>query len=143
MAETITLDRETFESAMLRLTTRKSSRDHATAMLRLTTRNSFGRDHATAALFRAATLPDPPDAFDRAVKLFDQYRDYFSMDEKEDLQKQYEYEEEFCELVCDIKGHDIGPNHCGKPEHDYCYRCGRTAGYLGYRRGEDGRWVKK
>jgi len=66
--ETITLDRETFEAAMLRLITRKNSRDHATAILRLTTRNSFSRDHATAALFRAAILPDPPDdAFARAV----------------------------------------------------------------------------
>ena len=43
MAETITLDRVKFEAAMLRLTTRKSS-----------------RDHATAALCRAAILPDPP-----------------------------------------------------------------------------------
>ena len=27
-------------------------------------------------------------------------------------------------FVCPIKGHDWYPDHCMRPEHDRCYRCG-------------------
>lgn len=26
-------------------------------------------------------------------------------------------------LVCGIRGHDVIPDQCGKPEHDYCMTC--------------------
>lgn len=28
-------------------------------------------------------------------------------------------------FVCPRKGHQWIPDHCGRPEHDTCYRCGR------------------
>jgi len=35
------------------------------------------------------------------------------------------FEDKFLELICEVKGHAIGPDQCGKPEHDLCYRCRR------------------
>lgn len=34
------------------------------------------------------------------------------------------------DAICAIVGHKIGPDHCGKPEHDYCFRCGEQAAAL-------------
>ena len=33
------------------------------------------------------------------------------------------FDAEFVELICKHEGHWLVPNHCGKPEHDYCSRC--------------------
>lgn len=35
-----------------------------------------------------------------------------------------EYEDLMIEVICELDGHDIGPDQCGIPEHDLCYRCG-------------------
>lgn len=71
-----------------------------------------------------------PQAIAEFVALFDEYRDYFGLTnaefpEMEPEDKQCDYEIKVCELICKYKGHDIGPDQCGKPEHDYCYRCQR------------------
>lgn len=29
-------------------------------------------------------------------------------------------------LICQIKGHRVVSDHCGKPEHDYCNWCRET-----------------
>jgi hypothetical protein len=66
----------------------------------------------------------------RMAELFDKYREYFGLDDTsfpEDgpQRKQCEFEDAFVGLMCSYYGHDIGPDQCGKPEHDLCYRCGR------------------
>lgn len=63
--------------------------------------------------------------FDRAVKLFDGYSEWLGLGDYESLGQQCNFEDAFNKLICDVRGHDIGPDHCGKPEHDLCYRCQR------------------
>lgn len=64
------------------------------------------------------------------IALFYNHRKYFGLTNKEfpdysPEDKQCEFEDEFIKLICKYKGHDIGPNQCGKPEHDLCYNCNR------------------
>jgi len=61
--------------------------------------------------------------------LFAEYREAFGLADvdfsgEKPQERMLEYEEKFCALQCTNLGHDIGPDHCGKAEHDYCYRCG-------------------
>lgn len=60
---------------------------------------------------------------DKMIELFDEYRDSFGIDLEDQLDRACEFEDKFCELICEYRGHDIGPDQCGKPEHDYCYVC--------------------
>ena len=67
---------------------------------------------------------------ERLVDLFEEYREFFGMansdfPEDKPQDKQCKYEEEFLDILCEYYGHDIGPDQCGKPEHDLCYRCRR------------------
>jgi hypothetical protein len=73
----------------------------------------------------------PPEYYlDRMIALFAEYKEDFGCsdadfpDEKPQA-RQCEYEKKFNAIVCDYKGHTIGPDQCGKPEHDLCYRCNR------------------
>ena len=68
------------------------------------------------------------DCLDRMIKLFVEFRESFGLCDADfpDMNpqnKQCEFEIKFAEIICDYKGHDIGPDHCCKPEHDLCYRC--------------------
>ena len=68
--------------------------------------------------------------FDRAIELFDEYEDYFCLSDADfpdemPQTRQCEYVDKFLALICEAKGHAIGPDQCGIPEHDYCYRCRR------------------
>ncbi len=58
-----------------------------------------------------------------AIKLFGQYRDAFGLGDS--LDRQCEFEDKFVALICQLQGHEIGPDQCSKPEHDLCYRCQR------------------
>lgn len=65
---------------------------------------------------------------ERMIALFDSHAEYFGLsdDQFPDHQpqnRQCDFEDQFKALVCEYKGHDIGPDQCGKPEHDFCYRC--------------------
>ena len=67
---------------------------------------------------------------EQLVDLFAVYRKLFGLDNSEfpdakPQHKQRDYEQEFLKILCDHYGHDIGSDQCGKPEHDYCYRCMR------------------
>lgn len=75
---------------------------------------------------------------DEFISLFDKYREYFGLNESGYLDKCIEFEDKFCELICKHKGHKLGPDHCGKPEHDLCYRCNKYANSLGFKRGPNG-----
>jgi hypothetical protein len=62
------------------------------------------------------------ESFIEAVRaLFKEYRGSFGMEESSE--EQCTFEQKFTELECKLLGHDIGPDQCGIPEHDYCYRC--------------------
>ena len=61
--------------------------------------------------------------------LFNEYSEDFGLtnadfpdDKPQD--RQFEFEGKFNAIICCHKGHDIGPDQCGKQEHDMCYRCG-------------------
>lgn len=65
---------------------------------------------------------------DKAIELFWRHQEAFGLcdaDFPEDCPQasQCEFDYSFRRLICEYAGHDIGPDHCGKPEHDYCYRC--------------------
>ena len=67
---------------------------------------------------------------DKMIELFDEFAEYFGLDDKDfptdqPQKKQCEFEDKFNALICAERGHDIGPDQCGKPEHDYCCRCMR------------------
>ena len=64
----------------------------------------------------------------RMIDLFAQYRESFGLadadfPEYQPQQKQCDFEDAFTALICEYHGHEIGPDQCGKPEHDLCYRC--------------------
>ena len=66
--------------------------------------------------------------YDKLIELFEEYREHFGLTNKEfpemePQDKQCEFEDKFCELICEIKGHDIISDTCGIPEHDYCFMC--------------------
>ena len=65
---------------------------------------------------------------DAAIALLAEYSEHFGMadadfPEDDPQEQQCIYEEKFLALICRWKGHEIGPDMCGKPEHDLCYRC--------------------
>jgi len=65
---------------------------------------------------------------DKMIDLFDKYSEYLGLADTDfpDLNPQAlqcEFEDKFNELICEHRGHVIGPDQCGKPEHDLCYRC--------------------
>lgn len=65
----------------------------------------------------------------RAIDLFDDYSEFFGLadsdfPDREPQEKQCEFESKFHALICQHLGHEIGPDQCGKPEHDFCGRCG-------------------
>ena len=37
---------------------------------------------------------------------------------------------EFKMAICNLIGHKIGPDSCGKPEHDHCYICEQSRSKL-------------
>jgi hypothetical protein len=72
---------------------------------------------------------------EQMIELFDEYSGYLGLadtnfPEMHPQGKQCEFEDRFNELVCKYRGHDIGPDQCGKPEHDFCYRCRQLASSL-------------
>ena len=73
---------------------------------------------------------DSETTLEQLVDLFTDYREFFGLTNSEfpddkPQHKQCDYEEKFLSILCEYYGHDIGPDQCGKPEHDYCYRCMR------------------
>lgn len=60
---------------------------------------------------------------DKLINLFWQYSDYLGVDDPEDRNLQLEFEEKFKDMICEINGHQIMPDQCGKPEHDFCGVC--------------------
>ena len=62
---------------------------------------------------------------DQINKLFEKYRDSLGLPDREDLERQCDFEDELAALLCQHYGHNLIPDHCGKPEHDYCVRCSR------------------
>jgi len=68
-------------------------------------------------------LAEKLNKMDELIELFDKHREYFGLSDC--LEEQCEFEDKFNALVCELRGHDIGPDHCGIPEHDLCYRCQR------------------
>lgn len=62
---------------------------------------------------------------DKMIDLFQRHAEYFGCDSEDSLDCQVDFENEFKHLICEHRGHDIGPDQCGNTEHDYCYRCGR------------------
>jgi len=62
---------------------------------------------------------------DEVIQLFEKCRESFGCDDTSDLYEQCEFEDHVCKLICKAVGHDIGPDQCGRPEHDLCYRCRR------------------
>lgn len=68
------------------------------------------------------------DILSRMIDLFNAKAEFFGLNNAEfptmqPEDEQCEFELKFRELICDYSGHDIGPDQCGKPEHEYCYRC--------------------
>lgn len=68
---------------------------------------------------------------DKMIALFEEYKESFGLPSPEDREKTCDFEDAFNALICERKGHDIGPDQCNKPEHDYCYRCGKLRTALG------------
>jgi hypothetical protein len=65
---------------------------------------------------------------DRMIDLFTEHAEFFGLTnadspDKNPQDRQCDFEDKFRLLICEHKGHDIGPDQCGKPEHDLCYRC--------------------
>ncbi len=60
---------------------------------------------------------------EKMIELFHQYSDDFGIEWEECLKSQCEFEDKFNQLICEYKGHEVGPDQCGIPEHDYCCRC--------------------
>lgn len=70
------------------------------------------------------------EAVDKMIELFDDYAECFGLCDhdfpKHNFQERAcEFEDKFKSIVCELRGHDIGSDQCAKPEHDYCYRCGK------------------
>lgn len=63
---------------------------------------------------------------DRAIEMFMEASELLGCAETDDeKESQAEFEQAFRRLICEYKNHSIGPDACGKPEHDLCYRCNR------------------
>jgi hypothetical protein len=62
------------------------------------------------------------------IALFDSYREYIG--DEEETKWQLEFKDKFNAWICRNRGHEIGPDHCLKPEHDLCYRCNRLVSDL-------------
>lgn len=73
---------------------------------------------------------------EKMIALFEEYRASFGLGDQEYLDQQCEFEDQFKHLICEVKGHKLGPDHCNHPEHDICYRCGELASELGFVRSE-------
>jgi hypothetical protein len=73
-----------------------------------------------------AAMSEP--IIDRMIDLFNDYAECFGLSDADfpgcaPQHRQCDFEDKFRLLICEHKGHDIGPDQCGKPEHDLCYRC--------------------
>lgn len=44
-------------------------------------------------------------------------------------------------LYCKYLGHLFGPDHCAKPEHDFCPRCLNGVEELGFKRADN--WISQ
>lgn len=75
--------------------------------------------------------------------LFNEYSEYFGLGDDEATCLQCYYEDEFRSIMCEHEGHNLGPDHCGLPEHDLCYSCNRAASDLGYERDPTGGYREK
>ena len=73
----------------------------------------------------------------RSMKLFRNCRKHFGSPEARSRAEQLEYVDLFASLVCEYLGHDVIPDQCGIPEHDYCTMCHERIGELRMRHGED------
>lgn len=60
----------------------------------------------------------------KMIRLFEDCQNDFGLEDGICLETQCYFEDKFLLLICEYKGHDIGPDQCGILEHDYCYRCG-------------------
>ena len=61
---------------------------------------------------------------EKMIRLFSDYRDYFGIGAESSLEAQCDFEEFFLGLICEYNGkHNLAPDQCGKPEHDYCTVC--------------------
>lgn len=60
---------------------------------------------------------------EKMIELFNDHSGDFGFDEEECLESQCDFEDKFLRLICEYKGHDVGPDECRIPEHDLCYRC--------------------
>ena len=79
---------------------------------------------------------------DEVIDIFQRHMESFGSPEIEDLDTQSRFECAFCDWICKVKGHQLLPDHCLKPEHDYCCRCNRLATTLGYERDGHGGYRK-
>ena len=59
----------------------------------------------------------------RAKMLFGDYREHFGLDDQDNLESKCDFEPEFAKLICQFEGHNLVPDHCGKPEHYFCTMC--------------------
>ena len=89
---------------------------------RLGTQLKRGTAHADERIKMKSTI-------DKMIDLFEKYQEFFGMADKDfpgdesPQGKACEFEDRFLELICEHNGHDIVPDQCGKPEHDYCVVC--------------------
>lgn len=58
--------------------------------------------------------------------LFDEFSDSFGLPDPEHRERQCEFTTRMNAIICRHRGHTMVPDQCGKPEHDYCVRCGIT-----------------
>lgn len=65
---------------------------------------------------------------EEAWELFANHRNSFGLKDDQHLEVACEFEDKFCELYCRHFGHRVGPDQCGKLEHDHCYRCMKVIG---------------
>ena len=71
---------------------------------------------------------DAATCVEQMISLFNAYSEDFGLTDAEfpddkPEERQCDFRDKFNALICCHKGHDIGPDQCGKPEHDFCYRC--------------------
>lgn len=75
-------------------------------------------------------MSDAVDVIGKMIRLFGEYRESLGLtnadfpDDKPEDRAQ-EFEDKFCELICEYRGHDLVPDQCMKPEHYYCTMCNR------------------
>ena len=64
---------------------------------------------------------------DKIIEAFDAYMDGIE-DAEYVADAEYDracaFAKRFNSLVCQVREHCYIPDHCGRPEHDYCERCG-------------------